>query len=73
MRLMKILLTLAAVLMLAFSMGCGPQHEPAGAPGGYEQPDPEGYEAPERGEPGQEPGQEPGAEPGAEPGQEPTF
>lgn len=55
------LLTLAAILMLGFSLGCEPEHEDPmedpGAPEGYEEPAPEGYEPPEGeeyGEPGEE-------------------
>ncbi len=56
------LLTLAAILMLGFSMGCEPEHEDPmedpGAPEGYEEPGaPEGYEPPE-GDPYGEPGEE---------------
>ncbi len=66
------LFTLAAVLVLGFSMGCEPEQEqmeepeaPEGfeeqaPPEGYEQPAPEGYEQPEGQDPYGEDEEEPG-------------
>ena len=80
------LLTLAAVLVLGFSMGCEPEHEQMDAPEGfeeqappegYEQPAPEGYEQPEPegyGEPAPDAYQQPeGEDPYGEPEEEPGF
>ncbi|WP_291318511.1 hypothetical protein [Desulfonatronospira sp.] len=71
-----ILLTLAAVLVLGFSLGCEPEQEmdaPEGfeeeappAPEGYEPPAPEGYEPPAPEGYEQPEGQDPYGEPGEE-------
>ncbi len=68
------LLTLAAILMLGFSMGCEPEHEDPmedpGAPEGYEEPAPNGMEQPGAPEGMEEPGAPEDYEQYDEPGEE---